>query len=199
MGEYRGAQRGRRRGCRKSSPILPGGGCGVRRGGDGDCAAVGGCSGPGEGARPVGNSGDNARSPPSFRLACRMTRDEVRFWSKVGVPDTSGCLLWKAGRTCAGYGAFYVRRRNLHAHTWIYQVLVEPIPKGQELDHLCGRKTCVNVEHLELVSHGENVRRWFRKITHCPQGHPYTQETTEVYRGHRYCLTCRGRRVMRLH
>jgi hypothetical protein len=26
--------------------------------------------------------------------------------------------------------------------------------------------------------------------THCPQGHPYSEENTYVNRGHRFCRTC---------
>ena len=34
-----------------------------------------------------------------------------------------------------------------------------PIPVGAELDHLCGMRDCVNPDHLELVTHRENVLR----------------------------------------
>lgn len=48
---------------------------------------------------------------------------------------------------------------------------------------------------MEAVPHRENVRRsngWASKIhnTHCPNGHEYTSENTDMSRGHRRCRTC---------
>jgi len=40
------------------------------------------------------------------------------------------------------------------------------IPKGLVIDHLCNIKKCVNPEHLEAVTYGENTQRaWNRN--HC--------------------------------
>jgi len=33
------------------------------------------------------------------------------------------------------------------------------IPDGKELHHVCGTKACVNVDHLELVTHREHGQR----------------------------------------
>ena len=40
-----------------------------------------------------------------------------------------------------------------------YEHHVGPIPSGLVIDHLCGAQLCVNPEHLEAVSSGENTRR----------------------------------------
>jgi hypothetical protein len=34
-----------------------------------------------------------------------------------------------------------------------------PEMKGMDVDHTCFNPACVNIEHLELVSHAENMRR----------------------------------------
>lgn len=81
-----------------------------------------------------------------------------RFWAKVD-RDQSGCWLWTAGLFEKGYGQFKVERKDWRAHRWAYSVMVEPIPEGMELDHLCNVRRCVNPCHLELVTHEENVRR----------------------------------------
>ena len=36
---------------------------------------------------------------------------------------------------------------------------VGPIPDGREIDHLCRNHRCVNPDHLEPVTHLENMRR----------------------------------------
>jgi hypothetical protein len=47
------------------------------------------------------------------------------------------------------------------AHRITYEALVGPIPQNLELDHLCENKLCVNPDHLEAVTHQENVIRGF--------------------------------------
>jgi hypothetical protein len=57
----------------------------------------------------------------------------------------------------------------------------------------------VNPDHLEPVSHGENVRRGLRGrlVTHCSRGHAYTPENTFLNHGHlRECRACRNERKM---
>ncbi len=45
------------------------------------------------------------------------------------------------------------------AHRWFYEQAKGPIPDGLSIDHLCRVPPCVNPDHLEAVSHTENVRR----------------------------------------
>lgn len=121
-----------------------------------------------------------------------------RFWARV---DASGdCWEW-TGATVKGYGAVRIKRRLWYAHRFAYELLVGPIPQGLELDHLCRNLPCVNPDHLEPVTHAENMRRGSqrggrvlaalnRSKTHCPRGHPYDEASTAVYRGQRHCRLC---------
>lgn len=88
------------------------------------------------------------------------TAVEERFWSKVdrsGGPDA--CWLW-TGAPIDGYGTFTVSTGvSRRAHRVAYELQVGPIPAGLEIDHLCRVKLCVNVKHLEAVTHAENLRR----------------------------------------
>lgn len=84
-----------------------------------------------------------------------------RFLSKVD-KRADGCWHWTAALMPNGYGYFRVstpRRRMVYAHRAAYELLVGPIPDGMVIDHLCRNKSCVNPEHLEVVTQGENVRR----------------------------------------
>jgi hypothetical protein len=75
-------------------------------------------------------------------------------------------------RNPGGYGQLTVDRVQYRAHRVTYEHFVGPIPEGLVLDHLChststdcpgGRdcphSACVNPDHLEAVTQGENVRR----------------------------------------
>lgn len=105
---------------------------------------------------------------------------EERFWPKVSIAR-NGCWLWTGGVVGFGYGQFRTGGRGsarVLAHRWAYTHLVGPVPDGLSLDHLCRTPTCVNPDHLEPVTHRENVLRSAgitalnARKTHCHAGHP---------------------------
>jgi hypothetical protein len=68
-----------------------------------------------------------------------------------------------------------------------------PIPDGLVIDHLCLNKGCVNPDHMELVTIGENVKRHFRLMTHCKSGrHEFTEANTITHHGRRQCRACKN-------
>jgi hypothetical protein len=60
-------------------------------------------------------------------------------------------------------GRFGWKSKSRAAHRIAYEAVHGPVPSGLELDHLCENKLCVNPEHLEPVTHQENVIRGFRR------------------------------------
>lgn len=109
----------------------------------------------------------------------------IRFRAKTEITDT--CHLWQ-GCTTNGYGRFRVQGVSHRAHRWIWIHERGPIPPELEIDHLCRVRHCVNVDHMELVTHQENITRAFSLITHCKDGHLI--DGFNKSKGRRYCLTC---------
>lgn len=111
--------------------------------------------------------------------------------------DTNNCWLWK-GPAQHGYGLFYLNSKRYSAHRWIYEHVVEEIPPGFVLDHLCENKLCINPRHLEVVTNAENISRHAKKQTTCRKGHEWTPENTYTRPGGtrlcRECVRAVGRR-----
>lgn len=60
-----------------------------------------------------------------------------------------------------GYGHVFVPEKGqpMGAHRWMYEKANGRIPEGLHLDHLCENPICCNPDHLEPVTHTENMRR----------------------------------------
>lgn len=116
-----------------------------------------------------------------------------RLWSGIAPPDDNECRLWTRSTNFGGYGKFPLGGKEVAAHRVAYELTKGPIPEGLVLDHLCRVRLCCNPDHLEPVTHAENVRRGERATkTHCINGHAFTPENTYITRkGWRHCRACR--------
>ncbi|MGN6656099.1 MAG: HNH endonuclease signature motif containing protein [Rhodanobacter sp.] len=100
----------------------------------------------------------------------------IRFWEHV--EKTGSCWLFKpAVEAERKYGNFFVspQRKNVLAHRYSYEISIGPIPEGMTLDHLCEVTQCVNPEHLEPVTLGENLRRAHLAGDVCKNDHVYEE------------------------
>ncbi|UIJ43701.1 HNH endonuclease [Sphingomonas cannabina] len=116
----------------------------------------------------------------------------------------SGCWEWTGARQREGYGRFGYRGAVRFAHRIALVLFGKTIPDGAVVDHLCRNTSCVNPDHLEPVTNGENVRRGALPDligrrngtkTRCPQGHAYSPENTVVRNGSRHCRLCQTART----
>lgn len=127
-------------------------------------------------------------------------------WKNVDRRGDDECWPWLAGyNKRGGHGVAYIgNQKSMSAPRAVYQLMVRPLDRDEELDHLCRNPICVNPAHLEPVTHLVNVRRGragattrarCASITHCPQGHEYSPGNTrlgKLQNGYvaRSCRTC---------
>lgn len=125
-----------------------------------------------------------------------------RLWRRVRKGGPNDCWLWLGPDNGNGYGTISLGSRAAgrdYVHRVAWELEHGPIPTGLEIDHLCQTRGCVNVAHMELVTHRENNRRstspaaLAARKTHCPAGHPYDEANTYRPPGapnNRMCRAC---------
>lgn len=128
-----------------------------------------------------------------------------RFWLRVKFTDT--CWLWVGAKTGSGYGVITggydkVKKkcRAVSAHRYSFMLHKGYLP--EEIDHTCFNPACVNPDHLDDVTHDENMKRSDLKRgirsakTHCPSGHEYAGSNLffRKERNRRECRECINKR-----
>jgi hypothetical protein len=127
-------------------------------------------------------------------------KDLQRFHGSYIVALASKCWLWTGTRTPQGYGKFChgpaKDRTQWLAHRLSWTLANGEIPEGMVLDHLCRNPACVNPDHLEPVTIGENVLRGegiaaqHKRKTHCKRGHALTEDNLYPAKRGRVCKEC---------
>lgn len=119
--------------------------------------------------------------------------------------DANGCWIWQGRVGEKGYGQVRTDDGIKPAHQAAYREWKGDLPESMEPDHICRVRRCVNPDHLEAVTHRENLLRSESfsgrnaRKTHCPSSHPYAGENLIIKvdaRGNqaRYCRACRAAR-----
>ena len=109
----------------------------------------------------------------------------------------SGCIEFDVVSR-KGYGSLWFHGRSYRAHRVAWELENGPIPDGLVIDHLCRNRACVNADHLEVVSPGENTLRGesfagkYSRQTHCLRGHKLPTE--RAHNGTRRCKECRTKK-----
>ena len=114
-----------------------------------------------------------------------LERAEERFWRKVNkngpiseyAPHLGPCWIWTGAKQPRGYGNVRINNVTRGTHVVSHEFVNGPINPGQEIDHLCRVKSCVNPAHLEAVEPRVNTLRSTSPSavnalkTHCNRGH----------------------------
>ncbi len=134
------------------------------------------------------------RSHGPYNLTLRDRLDRMSEWH-------GECLEWIGTKNQKGYGRIKVAGRMLSAHRVVWEMRNGPVPTGLEIDHTCGNRGCIEVLHLRVVTHLENVRsKHAPPRTHCKYGHEFTPDNTRYDRhGSRSCRACRRRDSLARH
>ena len=121
---------------------------------------------------------------------------DIKLSERIKFNEENTCWEWIGTLYNNGYGRISINNKSSYVHRLTYELYIGKIPTGKELDHLCRNRRCCNPEHLEAVTHRENIRRGKTgkhnsEKTHCKRGHPYTKENTHIKpNGWRQCKLC---------
>lgn len=134
----------------------------------------------------------------------KTVQEKFKEWY---IPEpNSNCWIWIGTLNSDGYGRFYYSVNKgkevsyFSAHRISYELYKGWIDEELELDHLCRIRSCVNPDHLEAVTHAENIKRGrtgkhYSERTHCKRGHFLDDKNVRVNidsKGHpiRRCCRC---------
>lgn len=81
------------------------------------------------------------------------------FMLRVPSMNPAKCWPFPSSADPYGYRRCKYEGRTIPAHRGVYLASGRSIPPGYHLDHLCRTPACVNPDHLEPVTHAENLRR----------------------------------------
>lgn len=122
-----------------------------------------------------------------------------RIAAKTRVME-EGCHLWMGHCLPEGYGTITHNGKRTYVHRVVWELANGPIPEGFVTDHLCRNTSCVNLEHIEMVTQKVNALRGdgptarHARKTHCIRGHPFDDKNTIIvktkYGTGRQCRIC---------
>jgi hypothetical protein len=93
-----------------------------------------------------------------------------RFEVKTKLNSETGCIEWQAQINDYGYGRFKKDGKPMAAHRVAWELAHDSIPDGLFVLHGCDNRKCVNVDHLFLGTHQDNMDDMVFKGRHHSRG-----------------------------
>ena len=100
-----------------------------------------------------------------------MSELEARFWAKVEPDQNSGCWLWAAGVSAAGYGRIKVDGKAQYAHRVALHLAGRSPADAEAVCHRCDTPACVNPNHLWVGTQADNLKDMWAKGRARPAAH----------------------------
>jgi hypothetical protein len=126
-----------------------------------------------------------------------------RFNNKWHLNLETWCWEWQASKTPNGYGqisATCPTKARYLAHRLSYLHYKGEIPESMIIDHICHNRSCVNPDHLQVVTAKQNSmfavtrdKSHFAFREYCKRGHRRTEDNIYIIpsSGSRQCLQCK--------
>lgn len=106
---------------------------------------------------------NQTRQGLQFRGFARRQAIFEKIMNNVRICPVTGCWIWQGSTSGHGRGGGYPRMyldgQTVAVHRVLFTNCYGYIPGKKQIDHVCGNRLCLNLDHLEMVTHQENQRR----------------------------------------
>lgn len=99
-------------------------------------------------------------------------RAELQHRIASRVIEDSSCLIWMGATQGTGYGKITWRGTTYLTHRIVYELVRGPIGPRLEINHICENKRCLRPDHLEAVTHRQNLAAYWEERTCAFDGCP---------------------------
>lgn len=105
-----------------------------------------------------------------------------RVMMHTRIDDSTGCHLFEGRRTGDGYGQIKDKGDAVLLHRWSWERVHGKIPHGLHILHKCDTPNCINVEHLFIGTHADNMRDKANKgrSKNVPTGYSHKRPNSKV-------------------